>query len=223
MRHSTSAARLLALALALVATGEAAAQYTYAPPRDYYRNDTAEGTITGGALGAIAGALIGGSEGKSPEGALIGAGVGALTGNLFGRSKDAADRAQAANGYALTQQANQRAQALAVSNYDLVQMTQAGLGETVILGAIQQRGARLDLSPQGLIDLKRSGVSDRVIVAAQQAATSAGAVVPPPGQALVRPVAPAVVVERPVYYYEPPRPRVMFHIGGRPGYRRPCW
>ncbi len=211
--------KALTFVLLLAITSQAAAQYGYAPPRDYYRNDTAEGTVKGGALGAIAGALIGGSEGKSPEGALIGAGVGAIAGNLFGRSRDAADQREAAYGYAATQQANQRAQALAVTNYDLAEMTRAGLGETVIMGAIQQRGARLDLSPQGLIDLKRSGVSDRVIVAAQQAATAG-----PPTLAPVRQRPAAVVVERPVYYYEPPRPRVVFQFGhGYHGYRGRCW
>lgn len=210
--------KVLSLALLLAVTSQAAAQYGYAPPRDYYRNDTAEGTVKGGALGAIAGALIGGSEGKSPEGALIGAGVGAIAGNLFGRSRDAADERQAAYGYAATQQANQQAQALAVTNYDLAEMTRAGLGETVIMGAIQQRGARLDLSPQGLIDLKRSGVSDRIIVAAQQAAGAGG----PQYAAPVRQRPAAVVVERPIYYYEPPRPRVVFQFGH--GYHgRHCW
>lgn len=203
---------LLALSAAATFTAnEAAAQYTYAPPANYYRNDTAEKTVTGGALGAIAGALIGGSEGKSPEGALIGAGVGAVAGNLFGRSQDAADRQQAAAGYAATQQANQRAQALAVTNYDLIQMQQAGLSEPVILGAIQQRGARLDLSPNGLIQLKQAGVSDSVLVAAQRASSS-----PAPAVAAVAAPSPTVVIDRrPVYYYEPP-PRVHFHIGGRP-------
>lgn len=210
-------ARIVLAALALAVAGETAAQYAYTPPRGYYRNDTAEGTVTGGAFGAIAGALIGGSEGKSPEGALIGAGVGALAGNLLGRSKDAADQQQAAAGYAVAQRANAQAQALAVTNYDLVQMTAAGLGDAVILGAIQQRGARLDLSPQGLIDLKRSGVSDRVVIAAQQAAAVPGPAIAPAPQPA------AFVVERPVYYYEPPAPRLYFHIGGHPRHHHHCW
>ncbi|MEQ8849797.1 glycine zipper domain-containing protein [Botrimarina sp.] len=204
-------------ALALATASQAAAQYVYAPPRDYYRNDTAEGTVTGGALGAIAGALIGGGRGKTPEGALIGAGVGAIAGNVLGRSRDAADQQQAAAGYAVAQRASAQAQALAVSNYDLMQMTAAGLDDAVILGAIQQRGARLDLSPQGLIDLKRSGVSDRVVIAAQQSAAG-----PAPTFAPAAP-APAVIVERPIYYYEPPRSQLYFHFGGPPRHHRHCW
>lgn len=209
----------LSIVTLLAVCTQAAAQYTYAPPRDYYRNDTAEGTVKGGALGAIAGALIGGSEGKSPEGALIGAGVGAIAGNLFGRSRDTADRQQAAYGYAATQQANQQAQALAVTNYDVAQMAQAGLSESIIIGAIQQRGARLDMSPQGLIDMKRAGVSERVIVAAQRASAAPA----PYAQPAAQPAA-VVVDRRPLYYYEPPRPRVVFHVGGGHHHHRPfCW
>ena len=176
------------LALSVVAT-PAAAQYVYQPGPGYYRNDTAEGTVLGGGLGAITGAIIGSSNGQSPEGALIGAGVGAIAGNLFGRSQDKADRQQAATGYAITQQANARAQALAVTNYDLIQMTAAGLDESVIVGAIESRGGRFDLSPSGLIQLKQNGVSDRVVRRAQQATGLPSAVVP------AQPA--AVVVERP--------------------------
>lgn len=190
-----------------------AAQYYYAPGRDYYRNDTAEGTVVGGGLGAITGALIGGSEGKSPEGALIGGAVGAIAGNLFGRSKDAADQRQAAAGYAATSQANQQAAQLAVTNYDLVEMTRAGLNDSVIVGAIQTRGGRFDLSPNGLIQLKQAGVSDTLIIAAQQATPPAtGYLAPQP-----------VVVERPVYVAPPRRPSIYMHYHiGRP-YGPRCW
>ena len=37
-----------------------------------------------------------------------------------------------------------------------------------ITGTLRARGARLDLSPQGIIALKESGVSDRVLIAAQE-------------------------------------------------------
>jgi uncharacterized protein YcfJ len=142
-------------------------QYYYQPPRDYYHNDTASGTVMGGALGAVTGAIIGGRKDRG-EGALIGAGVGALTGNLLGRAKDRTDERHAAYGAAAAAQATQQAAAMAVSNHDLVSMTRAGVSEDVIISTMRSRGAQLDLSPQGLISLKQSGVNDRVLLAAQE-------------------------------------------------------
>lgn len=49
---------------------------------------TQEGAITGGVLGAGAGAIIGHQSGKAGEGALIGAGAGALGGALIGDQVD---------------------------------------------------------------------------------------------------------------------------------------
>ena len=106
-----------------------AQQYYYQPSPDYYHNDTASGTVLGGAFGAVTGAIVGGKKDRG-EGALIGAGVGALTGNLLGRSKDRADERQAAFGAGVAAQANQQAAAMAVSNYDLVTMTRAGVSPT---------------------------------------------------------------------------------------------
>lgn len=199
-----AARSLLALIAATLAAADSAAQYYYQPGPDYYRNDTAEGTVTGGAFGAITGALIGSGSGDAGEGALIGAGVGAIAGNLFGRSQDKADQRQAAYGYAATQRANAQAAALAVTNADLVQMAAAGLDDTVIIGAIQSRGGRFDLSPNGLIVLKQNGVSDRVVRAAQQAVTGS------PDGVVLTPAPP----RRPVYYYRP-APRYHFHYGRR--------
>ncbi len=141
---------LLAMATLFAAAGSAQAQYHYLPAPDYYRNDTAEGTIGGGAFGAVIGALLGGKK-KRGEGALIGAGVGALTGNLLGRSKDQQDERRAANGALIAAQANRQAAAQAVTNFDLIRLTQAGVGEDVIISTLRARGTRLDLSPTGLI------------------------------------------------------------------------
>ena len=117
-------------------------------------------------FGAITGAAVAGRKDRG-AGALIGAGVGAVTGNLLGRSKDAADERRAAFGAAAVGQMNQQAAAMAVTNYDLLQMTRAGLSEDVIISTMRSRGARIDLSPQSLIALKQQGVSDRVVMAAQ--------------------------------------------------------
>lgn len=176
---------------------DAAAQpYYYQPPPDYYQNDTLGGTFMGGALGAVSGAIIGG-RGDRGEGALIGAGVGAIAGNLLGRAKDRSDTQQAAYGSTVVAQANQQAAAMAVSNYDLVNMTRAGVSDDLIISTMRSRGTQLDLSPQGLIALKQNGVSDRVALAAQQMRGGAGYV---PGAATVPvvaevvPPAPAVIV-----------------------------
>ena len=215
LRHSFVA--LLAAAV-LVPAHAALGQYYYQPAPDYYHNDTAEGTVTGGALGAITGAIVGGRSNRG-EGALIGAGVGALTGNLLGRSKDRADAQQAAAGANFVAQANQQAAAQAVTNYDLVNMTRAGVGDDLVISTMQSRGTRLALSPQELIALKQNGVSDRVLLAAQNMTGGSGyspgplpvASAPPPPTTVI--VTPAPY---PYYryhgYYGPRYPRYHSHI-----------
>ena len=123
---------LLAMATLFASAASAQAQYQYSPAPDYYRNDTAEGTIGGGAFGAITGALLGGKKNRG-EGALIGAGVGAVAGNLLGRSKDQQDERRAANGAFIAAEANRQAAAQAVTNFDLIRLTQAGVGETQLM------------------------------------------------------------------------------------------
>lgn len=201
-------ALLALLALAIAANADAQ-QYQYQPAPDYYRNNAAEGTVVGGGLGAMTGAIIGGRSNRG-EGALIGAGIGALTGHFFGKQQDAVDQQQAAAGYAYTAQANAQAQQLAVTNYDLIEMTRAGLSDQVIVGAIQQRGGRFDLSPQGLIALKQNGVSDTVVASAQSLVTASGTA---PTTVITPAPAPA-----PVYYRPAPAIRVHYGFGGFGGY-----
>jgi uncharacterized protein YcfJ len=192
---------LVSAASALIQTDRAGAQYYYQPAPDYYHNDTASGTVAGGALGAVSGAIIGGKKNRG-EGALIGLGVGALTGNLLGRSKDRADEARTAYGAAAVGQMNAQANSAAVTNYDLLEMTRAGVSEDVIISTMRSRGTRIDLAPQSLIALKQQGISDRVVMAAQDMQRG----YPPAGPAPVAvvrevPPPPAVIVERPYYYY----------------------
>lgn len=208
--HWSAKGRFMALALVAVvpladsqlAYGQ---QYYYQPAPDYYHNDTASGTIMGGALGAVTGAIVGGRKDRG-EGALIGAGVGALTGNLLGRSKDRADERQAAYGTAVAAQATQRAAAMSVSNYDLVSMTKAGVSDDVIISTMRSRGAQLDLTPQGLIALKQSGVSDRVLLTAQELNHRPAYVYGPAPTPVVTRVVPSTVIVAPAprpYWYHP--------------------
>lgn len=212
---------LLAVMAAAVLFGtgpSAVAQYRYVPSYDYYRNDTVEGTVVGGAFGAVTGAIIGGKKDRG-EGALIGAGVGALTGNLLGRSKDRADEHRAAVGAAAVAQANRQVAARAVTDYDLLRLTQAGVGDDLIISTLRSRGARLDLSPNGLIALREGGVSDRVLMAAQQLGSGPP---PAPTRTIVTEPAPStiIVAPRPCYHCPPPHyyryhrpgPRVHYHF-----------
>lgn len=188
---------LLLATVTLSAFRETAAQpYYYEPAPDYYHNDTAGGTFLGGALGAVTGAVVGGSKNRG-EGALIGAGVGAVTGNILGRNKDRADEQRAAYGAARVGQLNQQVAAQAVTNYDLLEMTRAGVSEDVIISTMRSRGARLDLSPNSLIALKQAGVSDRVVLAAQDMNR---------GAALAAPIPVVTEVVRPTRVYVAPAP-----------------
>lgn len=55
-------------------------------------------------------------------------------------------------------------EARALTNADIVSMVQAGLGETVVLATIRTATARaFDVTPTGLIDLKKNGVSDAIV------------------------------------------------------------
>jgi hypothetical protein len=212
--------RLIGLLLASVTSTIFArpvvAQYVYQPAPSYYHNDTASGTIAGGALGAVTGAIVGGRKDRG-AGALIGAGVGAVTGNLLGRSKDAADERRAAAGAAAVGQLNAQAAATAVTNYDLQQMAHAGLSDDVIISTMRSRGARVDLSPQALIALKQQGVSDRVVVAAQQMGGAPGYVAPvtvPTTTVISEVPPPPAVIVAPAYryrYYYGPGPHWHHH------------
>jgi hypothetical protein len=52
----------------------------------------------------------------------------------------------------------------AITNQDILRMVQAGLGESVVLATIRTAPAtRFDLSPDGLIALKKGGVSDAIV------------------------------------------------------------
>lgn len=213
-RKSIQAVLVLATAVVGLACVEpAAAQpYYYQPAPDYYQNDTVSGTFLGGAMGAITGAVIGGRK-HGGQNALIGAGVGAVTGNLLGRSKDANDERRAAQGAAAVGQMNQQAMAMAVTDNDLVQMTRAGISEDVIISTMRSRGTRIDLSPQSLIALRQQGVSDRVVMAAQQMGAGSGYApgAPAYGPTVVSeiPPPPAVIVApayHPYRYWYHPRP-----------------
>ena len=123
-------------------------------------NNTASGALIGGAMGAIAGAAIGGPR-NGGAGALIGAAAGAITGSVIGNSMDqeqeAELRAQAPQTYVRVQQG----QPLSVS--DIKALAAANVSDDVIVSQIRNSHTVFHLSTSDIIDLHNAGVSENVI------------------------------------------------------------
>jgi hypothetical protein len=124
---------------------------------------TAIGTLLGAAVGAGTGAIVGNQSGHAGTGVAIGAGLGALAGAMIGNAFDNVDEqleeSEARNAEILREIDAKGS----LSILDVIRMSQAGLSDNLIIAKIDQSGSRFDLSPQDMIDLKRSGVSERVI------------------------------------------------------------
>jgi hypothetical protein len=120
---------------------------------------------------------------------------------------------------------NQQARAAAVTTRDSGSMTRAGVSDDLIVSTMQSRGARLDLSPQGLIALKQSGVSDRVVMSAQAMGAGSGAFAAPvyagrPTYVAGPPPTTVIVTPGPPAYWYGPRP---YYYGGWHHHHRHCW
>jgi uncharacterized protein YcfJ len=123
--------------------------------------------LIGTGLGTGLGAIIGHQFGRGTEGALIGAALGAGTGAAVGNSQDEEDRKAYAR-HASHVDSMRRADARAMTNRDVADMTGAYCSDSLIMSTIHDRGGRFDTSPSGILSLKRAGVSDIVIQAMQQ-------------------------------------------------------
>lgn len=124
-------------------------------------NHAKSGAVIGSLGGAAMGAMAGGAGGKADKGALVGAGLGALAGAAIGHQADRADAEMAA--------AEQAVLAQAITIQDVVQMSQAGVDETLIVGQIQAQGIVAPPTTEEIIALQQRGVSTRVILALQSA------------------------------------------------------
>lgn len=132
-------------------------------------NHTQSGTLGGAGLGAVAGAIVGQAVGSPGAGAAIGAATGAVTGNLVGQSEDLREQRDAAWAEAQYANAQAVAEAQALTEGDVLTMVQSGVGDAVIVQALQSRGCRWEGTPQAIIRLKQQGVSDAVLNAMQRA------------------------------------------------------
>jgi surface antigen len=152
-------------------------------------SNTDKGLLTGGALGAAAGGLIGGARGKAGIGALAGGVLGAAAGGLTGAAIDHSEKKQEAAAAAAYV-----AQHPAPTLQEVVQLTANGTSDVVIINQIRNSGAVYNLTSDDIVYLKQNGVHDPVITEMQATAIRA------PGRVYT-----AVPVE-PVYVYPSPPP-----------------
>ncbi len=173
------------------------------------RNHTERGATVGGLMGAGVGAIVGDHTGHAGEGALIGAALGAGLGGIAG---DQADQEEAARQAMFEQRLGRRIAGATTFN-DVIKMSQAGLGENVIVTHIQRHGVQARPSADDMIALKGQGVSDNVLNAMQRSSTATEVPVATP---VVYPAGPAVVpVPVPVHHCGPPhhwRRRAGVHV-----------
>ena len=143
---------------------------------DGTQNNTGTGALVGGALGALTGAAIGGGR-HGGQDALIGAAIGAVGGGLIGNSMDreqeARLKAEAPQTYARVDQG----QPLSIA--DVKSLAKAGISEDVIINQISNSHTVFHLSSADIIDLRDSGVSDKVVNYMINTATTASAAPPP--------------------------------------------
>ena len=127
---------------------------------DGTQNNTGSGALLGGAFGALTGAAIGGRN-HGGQDALIGAAAGALAGGLIGNSMDreheARLKAQAPQTYAKVDQGQP------LSLADVKALAKAGISEDVIISQIKSSRTVFHLSAADIIELRDTGVSDKVV------------------------------------------------------------
>jgi len=131
-------------------------------------NKTRTGALVGTGVGTGVGAVIGHQMGKGKEGAMIGAAVGAASGVLLGHKEDIADEQETTARNVAHMEAERQASQRAMSNFDVIGMAQSQISDAIIINTIQDRGCAFDTSPNGIIALKKDGVSDTVIMAMQR-------------------------------------------------------
>jgi surface antigen len=175
-------------------------------------SNTDKGVLTGGALGATAGGLIGGSHGKAAPGAFLGGALGAVAGGLTGNAIDKSEQRAEARAVAAASATAPAAQP-ALSLQDVVELTRSGSSDDVIINQVRLSGAVYQLRTEDLLYLQNNGVREPVIRELQAT-----------GYRQPRRVYTAVPVAQPVYVYPPPPPPVGVGFGfSYTGGRRRCW
>lgn len=175
-------------------------------------NQTEKGTLAGGAIGAGVGTLIGSATGNPKTGAVVGGLLGAGTGAIIGNEADRKDDETRQVRQATAEQAYRDDQPTRIRQ--IIELTQNGQDETVIINHIKANRMTFVLSVEDLNTLKANNVSSRVI-ATMQASSQPVVVTSRP-----RVIREEVIVERPVYVAPPPPvfygpPSGVVFVGGR--------
>lgn len=126
-----------------------------------------EGAVIGGILGGAAGGIIGHQSRHAGEGAAIGVAAGAITGAIVGSqvpksSQQEATPAQPASAPQPAQPA-QSANPNQISLQQIVDLSQQGVDENVIIDKIRLTNSRYSLDQADISYLQQKGVSQKVV------------------------------------------------------------
>jgi hypothetical protein len=178
-----------------------------------YRSD--QGALLGGLGGAGVGAIVGNQLGHTGAGAAIGGLTGAVAGSIVGNELD---EIESRNRAEIQARLGRPPGPGAVSVEDVIEMSQRGVNEQVLVDHIRARGVTRSLSKDDLILLSQAQVPSRVVQAMQEPppVRVAGPPYPPPGPVVVE-----HVYGPPPPYYWHPHPHFHYHHRHRhfrPGY-----
>jgi len=132
------------------------------------KTNAVEGGVICGVLGAAAGGIIGDQGGHGGEGAGMGFAAGALTGALIGSqiNKQPASNQQNTPA-AVGAQGSSQANPSQISIQQVIDMSKQGIHEAVIIDKIKISNSRFNLTAADVDNLKKQGVSQKVIDAMQ--------------------------------------------------------
>lgn len=171
-------------------------------------NNTEKGALGGGVVGTAGGAAIGAATGRPVLGAVVGGLAGTAAGGLIGNGVDKEEKRDRDIAQA-TALADAQAQQQRLGMFDVIRLAQEGQDDTVIINQIRRTGSTFDLGTSDLSELKRAGVSARVIAEMQTARPTAR-----PARVVIREPAPVIYDSGPVYV----RPAPVIVVGPRPYY-----
>ena len=137
----------------------AAVAWTGCENPDGTTNNTGGGALIGGALGAIAGAALGGRH--AGQDAFFGAAAGVVAGSLIGHSMDEDQQARLQAEAPATYVRVTQQQPLTTA--DVKAMAQAHISDDVIINQIASTHTGFHLAAGDIIDLRNAGVSDKVV------------------------------------------------------------